>query len=91
MPLSWPYKDPDEVLDYELDWSTHLDTGDTISSSTWTVPAGLTKNSDTNGDSTTTIWLQGGTEGTTYTLLNEIVTAGGRTEQQSVTLSVRSK
>ena len=45
MALEWDFKDPDEVLDYRVDWSARLD-GDTIASSTWEVLAGLTKDSD---------------------------------------------
>lgn len=54
MALTWPDKDPDEVLDYQLDWGTRLGT-DTIVTSTWVVPTGITKNSDTHLTTTTTI------------------------------------
>jgi hypothetical protein len=37
--LAWDDKDPDEILDYQVLWATRLGS-DTISSSTWTVPAG---------------------------------------------------
>lgn len=33
--------DPDEVLQYDVDWSDWLDTGDTIAASDWDVPAGI--------------------------------------------------
>jgi len=55
-------KDPDSVLDYAVNWLTWLD-GDTISASSWTIPTGLTEDSDTFGDSTATVWLSGGTVG----------------------------
>ena len=84
------YKDPNAVLDYQIDWETWLDS-DTISTSTWTVPTGITKDSDTNSTTTTTIWLSGGTAGTSYTLLNRVVTAGGRTDDRSITIIVREK
>jgi len=71
-------KDPNAVLDYTLDWSDWLE-ADTIAASTWTVDAGLTKNSDSFTDTTTTVWLSGGTAGQVYEALNRIVTAGGRT------------
>lgn len=87
---SWPDKDPDEVLDYEIDWTSRLD-GDTISSSTWTVPDGLTSSSNTNTDSTVTIWLSGGTVGTIYRVMNEITTTGGRTMDQTVNLKISDK
>ena len=90
MALKWPPKDPDEVLDYELDWTDRL-AGDTISTSSWTVPTGITKASDTKTTTVTTVWLSGGTIGTKYELTNRIVTAGGRTMDQSVDISIKVK
>ena len=90
MALTWPDKDPDEVLDYEVDWSARILT-DTISTSTWIVPAGITKNSDSNTTTTTTIWLSAGTAGDSYTLTNRIVTAGARTMDESIKLKVKEK
>jgi hypothetical protein len=88
--LVWPTKDPDEVLDYKLDWTARLD-GDTIQTSTWTVPVGITRNSDSKTNTTTTIWLQGGTLGQTYEFVNRITTAGLRTMDQSVKLKIKAK
>lgn len=92
MPRSFT-KDPDEVLDYEIDWTKWLSGDDTISTSSWTVPSGITKDSDSITDDTksTKIWLSGGTDGTDYDLLNEIVTANGRTAQRTITIGVRSR
>lgn len=83
-------KDPDEVLDYVRDWSALLG-DDTIATSTWTVPSGITKDSDTNTTTTATIWLSGGTLGTDYALVNRITTAGGRTHDKTLTIRVRAK
>ncbi len=90
MALEWPFKDPDEVLDYQLDWSSRLGT-DTISTSTWIVPDGINKNSDGKSSTATTIWLSGGLINTAYNLTNRIVTAGGRTMDQSVRLKIKAK
>lgn len=90
MPLEWPTKDQDEVLDYQMNWLARLD-GDTIDTSTWVVPAGLVKDSDTFSGPVATVWLSGGTDGENYTLLNRITTTGGRTMDQSVKLRVRPK
>jgi len=75
-------KDPGEVLDYGFDWSEWLN-GDTIITSTWTVPTGITQNSETETTTTTTIWLSGGSFGQRYTIKNTITTAGGRTGVRS--------
>jgi len=37
MSLKWPNKDPDETLDYSVDWSRFLGDGVTISSVKWFV------------------------------------------------------
>ena len=78
-------KDPNAVLDYGFDWSDWLDevTDESISTSTWTVPSGITKDSDSKMDGITTIWLSGGTAGETYLIANRIVTSASRTEDRS--------
>ena len=83
-------KDPDEMLDYTVDWAEAL-AGDTIASSVWTVPTGITRGLDTNTATTATIWISGGTADQNYTLLNRITTAGGRTREQTCTLRVSTK
>lgn len=89
--LTWPPKDPQEVLDYRIDWSARLEEGETISTSTWTVPAGITKDEDENAAATATIWLSGGTLGETYELVNQIVTSDERTMDQTIRLRIKAK
>lgn len=84
-------KDPDSVLDYGFDWSSWLATGETISTSTWTVPSGITKDSDEKDNTSTTIWLSGGTAGTTYALANKIVTSVGRTTERTMDIIVTER
>ncbi len=81
-------KDPDSTLDYTIDWTEWLAGTDTISTSTWIVPAGLTKVSDTKSLLTTTVWIRGGTAGTSYTVTNRIVTVNGRTDDRSINLVI---
>ena len=83
-------KDPDAVLDYAIDWSRWLGS-DTIQTSTWTVPSGLTEVSSEHTSTTVTIWLSGGTAGQTYTVTNRIVTAGGRTDERSIYIRVEQR
>jgi hypothetical protein len=89
MPQSF-VKDPDAVKDYVMGWATWL-ADDTISSSVWTLPDGITKDSDTNTTTTATIWLSGGSDGHDYVLLNHIVTAADREEEDTITIRVRDK
>lgn len=79
------HKHPDAVVDVKFTWADHLGE-DTISSSSWTVQDGLTADSDTNDDTTTTLWLSGGTHGQTYICENTVETAGGRTEIASLSV-----
>lgn len=92
-PNGFPYweKDPNAVKDYTLDWSAWL-AGDTISTSTWTVPAELTLASDTKTGTTTTVWLSGGgAVGNFRKVTNRIVTVGGRTEDRSFELKIKEQ
>jgi hypothetical protein len=91
--LKWPDKDPDELLDYEIDWAARL-AGDTISASEWILPVGIVKDAgagDTHTDTSAVIWLSGGTLGESFVLTNRIDTAGGRIMDQSVSIKIRSK
>lgn len=80
-------KDPDSVLDYSIDWSQWLGS-DTIVSSSWSVTSGIAVDSNTNGTTSTTIWVSGGTAGTTYSLQNRIITSGGRTKDVTIDVPV---
>ena len=83
-------KDPNAILDYSVDWAKWL-AGDEIVTSDWTVPAGLTKVSDTKTTTKTTAWLSGGAAAQSYTVTNRITTTGGRTEDRSFTLKVEER
>ena len=64
----------------------------TISASAWVVPTGLTEVSSppaSHDDTSTTIWLEGGTANTDYTLVNRITTAATRIFEASFRVSVR--
>lgn len=84
-------KDPEAVLDYGFDWSDWLADGETITDSTWSVSAGLTKDSDSFNDTATTIWLSGGTAGSSYTITNHITTSAGREDDRSHVLKVKDR
>ena len=82
-------KDPNSVLDFTFNWGAWLD-GDTISTSSTTVGAGLTKDSESNTTTAATVWLSGGTAGTSYTVANRITTAASRIEDRSITVQVEN-
>lgn len=85
-------KDPSSKEDYTVNWTTWLG-DDTISASAWTVPSGLTQStpSPSNTATAATIWISGGTHGQEYLLMNQITTAAGRINQQSIKILVRDK
>lgn len=88
MAWSWPSKDPDEILDYSINWVQPL-ANDTILTSTWTISdSGLVQTTATNTSTLATIWLSGGTLSQTYAVKNTIVTAGGRTFDQTVNIKI---
>jgi len=83
-------KDPDAILDYQIDWSAWLGT-DTINTSTWIMPTGITKVSDNKTTTTATVWLSGGTSGTLYRVTNRILTVGNRTDDRSLEIFVEQR
>lgn len=80
-------KDPDDVVDYSIDWSEWLD-GDTIIASSWIVEAGITPDSEAFTTTITTVWLSGGTTGEVYECTNRITTAAGRQRDQTISVRV---
>lgn len=81
------HKDPDEVISFTIDWAQWLKT-DTISSSEWVVPAGITEDSDSNTTTTTTITLSSGLSGVRYPIVNRITTAAGLKKEKPLIVKV---
>lgn len=93
-------KHPNEKLPLTVDWTTDADDlGSTVDTSTWhgsdggSIPAGITKVSDTvlAGNKKTQAIFSGGTDGTDYALINKAVfdDAGATTLEQAVIIQVR--
>ena len=78
---------PSDVLDYKFDWASELG-NDTISTSEWSVDAGMTIDSDSNNDNSATVWLSGGVSGSVYNAVNKITTANARTINRSLAIRV---
>lgn len=90
--LTWPPKDPNEVLDYDIDWSERLEDGETIVASFFTVESGtVVIDDDEDAVGVTKVWLSGGTAGESCVVQNRIETSAGRTYDQSVRLRIRNK
>lgn len=79
---------PSEVLDYDIDLTDWMASGDTVSSTTVSAETGLTV-SVSNGTTTTPkIWCSGGSDGTTYKVTATIVTTDGRTKEIDFKITV---
>lgn len=88
---TFPVKDPNDVLPYEIDWGPWL-AGDTITSApTWTVPGGITNDATAYGPTWTRIQLSGGTTGTNYDIACKIVTVGGLTVERTFRVPVETR
>lgn len=88
-------KDSDEVLDFLLSWVARLIDGDVIATSEWIMPTptdgGIVKDSDSKTDTTTTIWVSGGTVGKIYRVVNRVETGGGRIMDQTCLFKIKER
>jgi hypothetical protein len=85
---------PEEVFEHTIDWSDALakhGVGDTISTVTWEdIPAGLTKDSESNTTTTSTIVLSiNGNVGDEFIFTCRIETTLSRTDDQRVRITIR--
>ena len=111
--MSLPPKDPDDVEPYFIIWCDEDGTNDggandegdlqgaTISVTTWSVPTGITEDSENEDavtikgvsydvDTVATIWLSDGTDGIDYKLTCKITTSDSRTLSKSITVPARN-
>lgn len=89
--------DPNETLDYIVDWTDWLEpVADTISTASWIVPAGITAASSEviNTNTGVRVWLtvtDAELEDTIIEVTCRIVTTGGRTADRSMHIKIKSK
>ncbi|HQT78267.1 MAG TPA: hypothetical protein PLD10_14525 [Rhodopila sp.] len=93
-PLSWPAKDPGDILDYIIDISPAVLGNDSDAVATLDVSVSPSNPGDVVVQSTTTdgtrivLWLTQGQAGTVYTVTLSIATISGRFLERSVLLPV---
>lgn len=105
MSYKWPDKDPDEILDYSVDWSRFLG-DDTVSAVTWyvydadgvkeqlsdaEVVNGLQFVTGTISGQVATARFSLGTNNTRYTVVCRITTGEGLQYERSIFLRVKEK
>lgn len=90
--LIFPNKDPDDVLDYQFDWSARLLSGEQIATVEILVDSasGLVVDSHAFSGSLVTTWLSGGIAGTNGSVTCRITTNQARTYDQSAILRIRN-
>ena len=82
------FKDPAGVLDYTLDWSEYLPSGDTLSTCTVTI---LTLNSSSITTNTATAIISGGTAGNKYNVEYTITTSDSKTDSRNFRIFVQER
>lgn len=105
MALKWPDKDPDEQLDFSVDWSRYLGNA-TLSSVTWkiddasgvkqtwasaAVVNSLQHVSSSNTNTVATIEIGSGDANTTYNIYCAVTTSAGNSTERKVLLKVRER
>ena len=82
-------KDADARLDYVFNWAAQMDAdSDSVTSATVSAPSGIGLGSPTVTASTVQVYVSGGTEGTTYAVVNHIWTTGGRQDDKVLDLTI---
>ena len=91
MIIGMAQKQPDEYLDYNVDFTDWMPDGDIITSAEVTVsPAGeLTSNNIMILNPIVKFWLADGVNGSTYKLTVKITTDGGRIKEDELKIRVR--
>jgi hypothetical protein len=84
-------KDPDSTILLRFDWARELD-GDTIATSAFELPDGMTEGTNGGTGSYRTCQVSGGTLGSSYRVTNRITTtAGGLTLDKTYRVLVREQ
>ncbi|PXW75998.1 hypothetical protein C7451_106162 [Blastomonas natatoria] len=87
-----PNKDPDATLDYELNWSTWLADGETITAQTVTCDNDdITISAVTQAAGVVRFRVAGGTAGSSYLVTCEVTTSAGQTDQRTMLIPVRER
>ena len=106
MSLKWPNKDPDEILDYSIDWSRFIGSA-TLSTAVWSVDNadgvkttlvasgpivhGIQLVSSTLTNTVVTARVSLGTDNVRYKFYCTVTTSDGLTFERTVLLRVREK
>lgn len=82
-------KRPTSQLDFQINWSRWLASGEVLASSEWTAPDGITVVATSFDFNTTTVWVSGGTVDQVYKLINTVTTANNPARIESTSIQIR--
>lgn len=101
MGLKWDDKDPNDVLDYSIDWSDYLAVGETVASVVHSIsavsgdasPLAIDTTKPDSGESVTAsgslVWLKNGTAGNIHYITAKITTSANRVWDRKVKLKIK--
>ena len=85
-------KQPAESIDYDVDYSEWLTTGDNVQSADVSVaPSGLVIDSTFINDPRIKIWISGGVDKVSYKVTVTMTTAEGRVKQDEFKINVKDR
>lgn len=84
-------KQPAEVLDYDVDFTSWLGTSDTVNSAVASADTGITLGATeiTSGGKNVKQWVRGGTANTNYKITITATTTAGRVKEAEFVVKVR--
>lgn len=88
------YHDPQAVLDYGKNWATWLEEGETLVSSDWSVPDGITlvqQSYAPTGQTVVRIAAWTSTVGDSHIITNHVASSDGQEEDSSYEIVIREK
>jgi len=106
MSMKWPNKDPNETLDFGIDWSRFLHTDETIASSSWYIVSTenealdfnpgasydtLVNTSSGNDSRVVTITVAGGVSNKQYKLVCRVTLSTDLIAERSVILPIKER
>ncbi len=92
MALAIIAKDPEAVEVYGIDWTKHMISGDSIATSQWTAPTGITIADQSFAGLTAKVKVSGGTRAQSYLVTNRITTTpGAETLELSLLVQIGDK
>lgn len=93
-PIAWPRAEGEEVQDGSVVWTARHPSSaivPQVSSAAWTLPSGITKDSQVESGSLTHVVLSGGTDGEDYEILCRMTPTSGLVREKTIIVKVRSQ